>query len=501
MTARRIRRSPRVALAMLTILASLVSVVPSTAVSRPTKFADTFDTLGPLKGTAPSHPYEIRRGTWEVEDLGDIMTFGNPRRVLVQKSTKGTPKEPVVFIRDAAFRSFSAQVTGALIDNVPSASLGLVFRAPILSNQSADADNMYLFSAINTGFAGGFVTGQAYMLFKRVGEGYFPLSTRIAHTWTDLSRPHDYKVIMTNGHIQAFVDGRLVIEHTDVPSGDQPTENDPFPGLPYHSGSVGLRTSNARAWFDDFVVIADDAYEGRANAINGYASIPVPADARRGTEHTLSNELTNVGLNIADTGFVYSDKAFERSVVRPYDNGGLVVGPRLRTRSVDGMTESIARLNGLDFSFTDPTSRVGIHLTAAKVETKVTASCTATTSDVHFASSSLTITLGNGDGQPGTTIGPIPINSSYPPNSFIYRQPGVVTVMAHRTRSTSEPQFVDTSALVISFPTATASIPEINVANNRILPGTRTGSGTNLEVSIGDAVAGRHCSPMVESTD
>lgn len=491
------RRRARAALAVLALTVGLTSVGPSSAVTRPTSFRDSFDTLGPLAGVKPSDPWEIKRGDWEVVDLADLGHPTRARRVLRQNSTAGTPKEPVVMVRNAAFRSFTVQVTAAMLDSTPASSVGIVFRSPILEDSTADPSNLYLFSAINTGIITGFPTGRAFALFKRVGEGYFMLDNKIAHTWADLTQPHDYKVVMEKGHIQAFVDGRLVIEHTDIPSGDQPTKADPFPGLPFHAGSVGLRTSAARAWFDDFVIVADDAYEGRANAVEAHASGPLPTDGRSGTEHTLTNELDSHGLNLLDTGFVYSDEDYDTAIVQPFQDGSLEFGASLRTHNEDDRAVSTARLLRFHGQVTGPTGNTTVEIDAAKIDTTVTASCDDTTSQVDLARTTITVTLG-GPGAPETTIGPFPIASRYNPNTILYEQAGFVQIIAHRTRATTMPHRVETSALTIRFPQNEIDTPEINVAGNRILPRQDIARGPVIEVDIAQAVAGRYCSPMVE---
>ena len=501
-------RRTRLGLAMLALLLAVVSTGESVAVMRPTMFRDSFDELGPLKGTAPSDPYEIKRGEWEVVDLPDLLTFGNPRRVVRQNSTAGTTpnsstgtgKEPVVFIRDSSFRALSVQVTAALIAPIPGSSVGVVFRAPILEDQSADQDNLYLFSAENTGFVPGFPTGKAFVLWKRIGQGYYMLSDKVVHTWADLTKPHTYKVTMDSGHIRAFVDGNLIIEHTDVPSGDKPSDLDKFPGLPYHAGSVGLRTSNTRGWFDDLVVVADDAYEGRATALDAYYSYPFPLDARQGSAATLSQELDNHGLReLFDTGFVYSDAPFDRFVVKNYEDGKTQLGASLRTRAFDGMTESTAQVLRARAELQDLTSRISLVIDAARIDATVTASCEATTSEVHFADTSVAIMLSNGDGTPDTVIGPFNIDSTYQPNSVIYNQPGVFQLIAHRRIKSSKPQWIQASALSLLLPHEALALDQVNVGGNRVVPSTALGASPGLVVDIGRAVAGRYCAPMVET--
>jgi hypothetical protein len=251
---------------------ALTAVNVGEAAERPQEFRDSFNTPGPLQGTLPTHPWDIRNGVWTVTDAD--LTSGNPansaNRVLVQSSRGSTPTEPLVFVRGQSFREVTAEVTIAFMDPVdrfgtltPGASAGIVVRSPVDEGR-ADSDNFYLFQAFATGIRRDSPTGQQLGLFKRVARGYEPLSTQLIPTWTDLTQPHRYKVVMGRGRIRAYFDGRLVIDHTDIPSRDLPDETDPFPGLPFDQGAAGLRTSLSRAWFDDFVVVGNDAYEGRA---------------------------------------------------------------------------------------------------------------------------------------------------------------------------------------------------------------------------------------------
>ena len=110
-----------------------------------------------------------------------------------------------------------------------------------------------------TGYQPLFPTGKAFMLWKRIARGYYLVDTRIASTYLNLRDPHDYKVIMTGGRILCYVDGRLVIEYTDIPSPDEQTKDARLPGVPSDSGLVGLRSTGARVWFDNFSVVGRDA--------------------------------------------------------------------------------------------------------------------------------------------------------------------------------------------------------------------------------------------------
>lgn len=488
----------RTALAIVALLAGIATVRPSRATSMETMFRDSFDTLGPLAGYEPSDPYEIKRGDWEVVDLPDAL---GGRRVLKQKSRTTTPNEPMVFVRAASFRTLAVQVTAALIDNQTNSSLGIVFRAPVLEDQSADADNLYVFTATNTGFQGTYTTGNAFTLWKRVGQGYYRLLGREVNTWADLTRAHDYKVVMAGGTIQAFVDGRLVIQHTDIPSPDQPTGGDPFPGLPFDRGAVGLRTSGASAWFDDLIVVADDAYEGRAAAVEGHLEYGVGGQTRRGTALTLSRELRNLGASRLDTGFVYKDGPFDVAAQRELGSPAGGMGTEIRTVAADGAVTSRVRLNGFTHTYLDPENMVAVVVDAATIEATARATCDATSSSARLAGATITVHILNGDETPDTTIGPIPLETTYGPNTPVLSRPGLFSITANARRATNEPRRVEVSALRISFAQGETYIEDVYVAGNRVLPRTSLGSLPVADVQIGHAVAGRYCSPRPESQD
>lgn len=453
-------------------------------------FSDSFDTLGPLAASAGDH-YEIKAGQWRVTDVASLnlpglgpITQSGPRRVLVQEARTAPPHEPMVVVRGREFREFTAQVTAALIDDLPSASVGLVFRSPVLEDGTADADNLYLFAAANTGIVGPFTTGQAFLLFKRVGNGYFMVTNKIANTRFDLTHPHDYKVVMSGGHIQAFVDGRLVIEHVDRPSGDQPTEADPFPGLPFDRGTIGLRTSAARAWFDDLVIVGRDAYEGRASAIDVFAEVGVDFSGMRDGAGV---QLTQIS-RAADTGYRYHDHdGFDDAVIGPIDpfaserfNGGM----DLRTRGVDGETISTARLAGINLLTVDPAGRFTIQITGNGLVQRATASCTGTTSQLSLEDVVVKVDF-SGEGVPGLSPQGTShrLENGYAPNTVIYDAPGQLRILAHALVTSPTTKRIEASALKIIIPDQAAAIGSVSTGQR--VP--------NAEITIGNVVAARYC--------
>jgi hypothetical protein len=496
------------------------------ASSSSNSYFDNFDsyTLGPLPGSLPTDNWESETGLWRVEQqqATDAAPTQDSNKILVQESKASTAAngaEPVTFVRAKAFHSFTAQVTAAMMDpqNVlgdlnQGASVGMVFRSP-LTDGLADKDNLYLFSAIVTGVAPGFPTGKAYGLFKRVGRGYYPQAFAPANaslfssTWADFTKPHDYKVVVALGHIQCFVDGRLVIDHTDIPSPDQATDADPFPGLPFDNGAVGLRTSGTRAWFDNFKVVGNDAYEARANLLDIYTNYGIAGTGgpqgsiRRGGTVLLSQQLGYSGLDPLDTGFVYSDSApFENSVISPLVNPGdgqPLAGVLLGVNGAGDAATATARVSALNLTFTEPTSKVTVILKAKGLELAATASCTGYDSMLNFYDAVIYVKIASPDKSPDTVIGPFPLALSYKPNSVIFDKPGIVTITAHWRLANPPPNRVDVAALKISFPEGRTVLQAQTIGVQGTPVFTRTPETTMqlppLEITLAQVVAGRYC--------
>ncbi|HVL33064.1 MAG TPA: hypothetical protein VM600_05720 [Actinomycetota bacterium] len=475
-------------------------------------FVDRFDRTGPLAGSRPSDPWEVKSGDWRIIDQAFVDTppgASESNRILVQNSKAITPLEPIAFVRARSFRCLAVQVSAAMLDPlnpfgdvVNSASVGVVFRAPI-TDGVADKDNLYLFSSIVTGVTTGFPTGKAYALFKRVGRGYFLLNTQTVNTWADFTKPHDYKVVMCNGRIQAFVDGRLVIDHVDQALGDNPTPQDPLPGLPFDQGAVGLRTSGTRAWFDNFVVVGNDAYEGRASVVDGFTDYGISGSGpqgqiRRGIAVQLTRDLERLSANALDTKFQYHDHDFEEAVLSPLENptgGQPSIGASLSTFAKNGKTTSRAKLVGTTIALTDPTKRVQVSLQADSVEIAASAECNRTETSLAVVNGTLTVKLMGA----GNTEFSIPLKHNYPPNTVIYDRPTLITVIAHYTSATTTPSRVEMSALKIVIPNGGGLIvpsqgvpyPNPPVA----LPRTPQVDivAPPFEATVANVVAGRYC--------
>jgi hypothetical protein len=396
------RNAQRMRGALVVLALALGTLSTASAHGSHNAFVDGFNTLGPLPGTRAIDPYEIKAGSWTVVEQSalDAPAASSANNVLVQGSRDITPNEPMVLVRARSCRSLTMQVRAAYMDvpldrdPVAGTSVGIVFRAPIFGG-IADKDNLYLFSASVTGITRDFPTGKSYALFKRVGRGYYPLTGQIEHTRDNLAQPHDYKVVAAGGRIQAFVDGRKIIDHVDLPAGDQVTLQDPFPGLPYDQGAVGLRTSGTRAWYDDLKYACNDAYEGRASVVNAYTQYGVDQDVKRGEAVTAYETFSALGTVKPDTGFSYHDHDFDDAIARPVSapGGEPSIGAALRTTAKSGTTRSELRLSGATFTFADPNGNVTVDVKADSIEVASTASCTAQSSIVRFTNASLTVHL------------------------------------------------------------------------------------------------------------
>ncbi|MFP5225632.1 MAG: hypothetical protein ACLGH3_08815 [Actinomycetota bacterium] len=475
----------------------------------PREFRDSFSTPGPLPGTLPGDPWQIVNGVWTVTDAA--LTDGNPaaaqNRVLIQNSKAATPNEPLAFVRGLSFREVTAEVTAAFLDPTDAlgslplgASVGLVARAPIFDGKG-DPDNLYLFSAFVTGVTRQFPTGKALGLFKRVARGYYLLDTKVVHTWADLTKPHRYKVVLGNGRVRAYFDNRLVIDHTDIPSGDLPTIADPLPGLPFDQGAVGLRTSGTRAMFDNFVVVGNDAYEGRAALIDAYTQIGEGQQARRGDAVTLSNSLQTLEANRVDTGYQYSGSSLNSVAIRALENpfsSDSEFGATARTRTKGDSVVSTVRFGGGDVKLREPVNAsMTLTLVAKTVEVEATASCSSRGSKMSFTDASVMVEVQNDPVLPDMVIGPFPLQTTYPPNTVIYQRAGVISLIAHPVDSSSAPSRVSSAALRLVIPEGGS----VEIAqNNYNLPGVTTvrtpGASSPtppLDLVIAPVTAGRYC--------
>lgn len=500
----------RASFALVVVLCALAAPISGSAHGTANGFVDRFATLGPLAGYRPSDPWEVKSGDWKVIDqqFTETPPLAEANRILLQNSKATTPLEPIAFVRARSYRQLAVQVTAAMMDPTNalgdvanSASVGIVFRAP-LSTGIADKDNLYLFTAIVVGPSRDFPSGKAYALWKRVGRGYYLLHTRVVPTWEDFTRPHDYKVIMALGHIQAFVDGRLVIEHTDVPSGDNPTPQDPFPGLPFDQGAVGLRTSGTRAWFDNFMVVGNDAYEGRANVLDSYANYGIAGNGqvqvRRGVTLKATHDLEQLSADLLDTTFQYHDHDYDEAVLSPVENptgGQPSFGASVRSGARNGVVTSSVKVAGINVGFADPTKRVAVQFSADSVEISGSADCSHTDSRMQVIGGTLRITASGA----GNLDLPIPLKHEYPPNTVIFERPTLLTVIAHSRVVSTAPHRIEMAALRIVFPEGGGvTIPAVgSPVQNLPVATPRTSEVTiespPVEVTFGNVVAGRYC--------
>jgi hypothetical protein len=507
-------RTKRFALVVLALGIGIPA--PGSAHGTTNGYQDNFESYGnnPLPGFLASDPWEIKSGAWRVAEqpLNDAPTATDVNRILIQDSKAITPNEPLAFVRAKSFRQLTIQVTAAMLDpinafgdTVASSSVGVVFRAPITDGIS-DKDNLYLFTSVVTGVAPGFPTGKAYALFKRVGRGYYLLNTKIASTWADFSKPHDYKVVMAQGHVTAYIDGRLVIDHTDIPSGDTPTLQDPFPGLPFDQGAVGLRTSGTRAWFDNFSVVGNDAYEARANALDFYTNYGASGQgpqtqARRGVALQASAEMNRMGTRVADTGFLYHDHDFDEAFLRPLvdpSTGRPAGGATIGASAKNGVVTSTLRLSGVTLKVADPDGRLQVILVADAIDATATASCGGTDSFLNVVNGSIYVQVKGVDRVGDTVFGPFPFNHAIRPNTVIYEKPQVISIVAHARISSTAPRRVEMAALKVVVPESGGiTVPAQQTPPTPAGGGTRTPETTvgtaPLELTLGPAVAGRYC--------
>jgi hypothetical protein len=497
-------RSRRIRAALIVL--AVAAVLPTTGLAHVTTddngFADSFDsyTPGPLPAFRTSDRWQVSGGTWNVTSQTgmDAAIIGPSNKILVQTSNATSPDDAIAFVRALDFREVTAQVTAAFVapanaqpgqDPPTHSTLCVVFRSPITDNV-ADRDNLYLFCAIVTGVTTFSPTGKGYQLFKRIGRTYFPLTNKLSPTWDDLYRPHQYKIVMGGGRIQGYVDGRLVIEHTDIANGDLPTPTDQFPSLPWESGAVGVRTSAAAAWFDDFIVVGNDAADGRAAALTTFAQYGNPqANSRRGLAVEASNLTTRYDVAAwPDTGYVYHDHdPFSDENVAPFSlPGGPTMGAELSVKGADGVTTATARLGRVRMSFSDPGNRITIIIDANVIEATATASCDATGSTMALDAGEITIIeRGIDTAIPDKTIGPFTLNETYGPNTLIRgsSNPVPFAIIAHVKAPSSQPHRVLVSALRISIPEGPA----------QPVPGGPTVMVPGLNVDIAPVAAGRYC--------
>lgn len=471
-------------------------------------FVDGFNTLGPLAGTRAIDPYEIKAGSWRVVEQSalDAPAASSANNVLVQNSKDITPNEPMVFVRARACRSLTMQVRAAYMDvpfggdPVAGTSVGIVFRAPLFGGL-ADKENLYLFSASVTGITRDFPTGKSYALFKRVATGYYALLGQIEHTRDNLGAPHDYKVVAAGGRIQAFVDGRKIIEHVDLPAGDLVSDQDPFPGLPYDQGAVGLRTSGTRAWYDDLKYACNDAYEGRASVVNAYTQYGIDQDVKRGEAVTAYETFASLGTVQPDTGFSYHDHDFDDAIARPISapGGEPSIGAALRATAKSGTSRSELRLSGASFTFADPNGQVTVDVKADSIEVASTASCTTQSSIVRFTNASLTVNVKGVAPLPDLSFGPFALEPQYQPNTEIAQRTDVFSIIAHPLDKLKVSGGAggndlgnrrDVSALRIIIKDPTLDLPRLPV------PGASGGSVKTIPIrfDLANVVAGRYCS-------
>lgn len=494
------RRSLRAAVALVAVLASLPAHAVSSS-STPNSFSDRFNEVGPLQGSTAADPYEIRNGDWKVTDQINLAAAGTDP-VLQQTKLDSMPNEPMVFVREHDFRSMTAQVTAAFIgsDQTSGTSVGLVFRAPVFDTGATDVNNMYFFGGFVTGVTRDYPSGKVYALFKRFGRSWYQLNgidankvPRTANTWADLTSPHQYKVVMAYNRIQAYVDGRKVIDHIDRALGDQPTSNDPLPGLPYEVGTVGLRTTGTRAWFDDLSVVANDGYEGRAMIGDAFVEGGRGDQTKKGATQHLSASLSESPAGRTDTGFVLSDSGFDSALVQSLSNPS--AGPNVRTNAGDGIVTSQARANGLRMTFVDPTGTTTVTISADKIEATARATCSDAVSEVKILNGVYHVRNVDSTGRV-LEVGPSPIANSPAANTVLFASPGVpLRITLHARHDAAPLSRVTATAIMLEVPQQRLKTEELSVQQvpGARLPTSDLGETPTIEIPMAHVVAGRYC--------
>lgn len=492
----------RLGLCLLVLALTASVILDAGAHATGNGYSDNFEYANvpaPLKAGV-SDPWQVSFGSWIVEARPDPSNPLGTMKALSQKNTAGPPSDPIAFVRNRNFSQLIVQVRAGEDKHNRNSGIGVVFRAPVDPNTGlADRRNLYLFTTVKTGVnPRTFPTGRAFALFKRVGGTYYLAAVK--HTYYDPpERPpqaHIFKVVMAGGHILAYVDGVLQIEVTDTPE-DDVNGTMSMPGPPFASGTVGLRTSATRAWFDDFTVIGDPAYEGRAAAFDGYVTGGIN---QLGTEQSLTG---------GDTGFQYHDHDFpsgpggsptgfpEGTLIGPVgtSDGTLAAGATLRTVGKGGVVTSTAMLVGVVGGLQTPlgSGNLSISITASAVNAEAKADCFGTSSKVDVVDFTYEIVFTDAGGTPVVREGKI-TRVSAPPNTVVLSDPvgdgGLLTITLHWRRTSSEPVRVDAAAVRIQVLQRTPGSPAPGV------PQVGTGGPTAVDVVVGNVVAGRLCTPL-----
>lgn len=476
-------------------------------------YSDSFDYPNVnLTSTAPLDPFVWQ--TYPVNSIGNpvpnvwvvgsvqstsLTSLGGEVKALRQRTTGAGASEPIAFVRNGNWQNMVVQVRAAFEGASQNSGLGILFRSPVDPVSGlADRNNFYLFTAVNSVPStnpNAFFTGRGFALFKRVGGAYY-LATK-ADSYLNFvgsngaNETHTYKVVMSGSHIMCYVDGRLVIEVNDTP-GDDVSGIFAMPGPMIANGTVGVRTSNTRAWFDDFIVMGDGprAYEGRAAAVTTFGQIGSGATG------------IVVQQTAGDTDFQYHDHDFptgtstEGTVLSPTAPGnGFAGGALVRTQGKDGVASSEATLLGVSglVSQTMPDgSSVEVSLVSDSIAAKATASCDATTTNVTLVNFTYLIVVRNQQGIPllfegkNTQLNP-------PPNTILAdptTSGGYIQITLNYQKVTDDPKRADVAAIRVDF------VQRRQLVQSGGSSIYDTGL-TTASVQLANVVAGRFCTPFI----
>ncbi|HEX9696768.1 MAG TPA: hypothetical protein VGB64_10715 [Actinomycetota bacterium] len=475
-------------------------------------YSDNFD----YTGVTPTNDVPIDQLDWQITPtatdgtpipnvwvVGSVQTStlggpGSEIKALKQRTTGSVPSEPIAFVRNGNWQNLIVQARGAFDGNSQNSGVGIVFRAPVDINTGvADKNNFYLFTAASSVPDPRLCpTGRCVFLFKRIGGAYFLSAVKNTYlNFVNASGPaesHLYKVVMSGNRIQAYVDGRLLIDVVDSP-GDDIAGALSMPGPMFANGTVGLRTSGTRAWFDDFSVMGDSerAYEGRAAALTTYGQVGAGATG------------AVLQATAADTNFHYHDHDFptgpstEGTFIGPTSPGnGFAGGALVQTKGTDGTTTSSAQLFGFSGTITQ-TMPDGTMIDVTMVSDTISATASTNCDDTPFTNVQLLnfsylIVVRNAQGLPLVNEGKV--TQVVPPPNTVISDPqsngGYVQIVLNSQRTTTDPKRADVSAIQIDFlqRPLTVSSGNSTVATSDI---------TFASVQLANVVAGRLCMPFI----
>lgn len=476
-------------------------------------YSDTFDyaTAGPMNEVPVNQDYWQTFPTatdgspvpnlWMV---GSVQTSslggpGSEIKALRQKSTATGANDPIAFVRNGNWQNMAVEVRAAFDGPSQDSGIGIVFRAPVDPNTGiADRNNFYLFtSTAQVPHPELCPTGRCVAVFKRVGGAYFLAA--IKPTFLNFvssngpAESHIYKVVMSGNRIQCYVDGRLMIDITDTPGDDISGTRFAMPGPMFANGTVGLRSSRTRAWFDDFTVMGDSerAYEGRAAAMTTYGQVGAGSTG------------AVLQATAADTNFHYHDHDFptgpstEGTFIGPTSPGnGFAGGALVKTTGKDGTTTSSAQLFGFSGTVTQSMpdgTTIDVTMISDTISARAATNCEGTpTTKVELLNFSYLVVVKNAQGLPLVNEGKV--TQVVPPPNTVISDPqsngGYVRIVLNSQRTTTDPKRADVSAIQIDFLQRPLTVGSggSTLANTGI---------TYASVQLANVVAGRLCMPFI----